>query len=107
MGVRVQTKEEVFSLLMRNRERLIEEFGVKRVGVFGSVVRGELKEDSDIDLVVEFKRGKARIRNIIELEGFLKALFGRNVDILTIHGVRTIRIPWIRDKIQRELEYVW
>ena len=32
----------------------IRRFGVKRIGIFGSVVRGEAREDSDIDFVVEF-----------------------------------------------------
>ena len=104
---KVFKKEDVFSLLMQNKEKLTSKFGVKRIGIFGSAIRNELKEDSDIDVVVELERGKARICNVVELERFLQDLFGRKVDLLTFYGVRSIRIPWVRDRILKEVVYVW
>jgi predicted nucleotidyltransferase len=104
---KVFKKENVFSLLIQNKEKLTSMFGVKRIGVFGSAIRNELKENSDIDVIVELERGKARIRNVVELERFLQDLFGRKVDLLTFYGVRSIRIPWIRDRILKEVVYVW
>ena len=104
---KVFKKEDVFFLLMQNKEKLTSMFGVKRIGVFGSAIRNELKENSDIDVIVELERGKARIRNVVELERFLQDLFGRKVDLLTFYGVRSIRIPWIRDRILKEVVYVW
>ena len=51
-------KEEILRRIRGNREK-IRNFGVKRIGIFGSFVRGEEKEESDIDVVVEFEKGEA------------------------------------------------
>jgi hypothetical protein len=56
-GDAVLSKDEVLRRIRENWER-IEKFGVKRIGVFGSCARGEAKEKSDIDLLVEFKKGQ-------------------------------------------------
>lgn len=49
----------------KNREKRREDkkYGVKRIGVFGSYERGEPKERSDIDILVEFKKGKITFDN--------------------------------------------
>lgn len=88
-----------------NRDR-IKDFGVKRIGIFGSVVRGEAKEKSDIDFVVEFERGMATFKNVCGLIDFLEELFNREIDILTPDGIESIRIKHIKDDILREIEYV-
>jgi len=43
----------------KGKQGKIKSFGVKRIGVFGSAVREEMTEKSDIDVVVEFEKGKA------------------------------------------------
>lgn len=55
-------KVEVVRILRDNMEE-IRKFGVRRIGIFGSAVRDELREDSDIDIVVEFERGKGTFEN--------------------------------------------
>lgn len=47
-------KEEIIKRIRENKDK-IKGFGVKRIGIFGSIVRGEDKEDSDIDIIVEFE----------------------------------------------------
>lgn len=69
-------------------------------------MRGELREDSDIDFVVEFERGKATFKNVAGLIDFLEELFGREIDILTPDGIENIRIKHIKEEIKREIEYV-
>ncbi len=64
-------KSEVIELLRQNRDKL-KEFGVKRVGIFGSAVRDELREDSDIDLVVEFEKGRGIFTIFVILLSFWK-----------------------------------
>ncbi len=98
-------KEAVVKKLRENKNRL-KSFGVKRIGIFGSVVRGEVKEESDIDFVVEFEKGKATFKNFCGLVDFLEELFGREVDILTPDGIETIRIKHVKEEIKRELIYV-
>lgn len=53
----IETKEKVLELIRSNRDK-IRSYGVKRLGLFGSFVRGEQKPESDIDLLVEFHQGK-------------------------------------------------
>lgn len=58
--------------------------GVRRLGLFGSALRGELRPDSDIDLLVEFEPG--RVPGLLQLAGLeleLAELLGREVDLRT------------------------
>jgi len=96
-------KEEILKKIRENNEK-IRSFGVK-IGVFGSAVRDEMTDRSDVDVVVEFERGKATFKNVAGLVGFLEELFGREVDILTPDGVESIRIKHVREEIKREIEY--
>jgi len=99
------TKEEILKKIKENKGK-IRGFGVKRMGIFGSIARGEGKEDSDIDIVVEFERGKATFKNISGLVDFLERLFGREIDLLTPDGIESIRIKHVKEEIKAEVEYV-
>jgi len=97
-------KEELLKELRKNKKK-IKEFGVKRIGIFGSFARDEAGEKSDIDVVVEFEKGKATFKNVCGLVDFLEGLFNREVDILTPDGIESIRIKHIKEEIKREIEY--
>jgi predicted nucleotidyltransferase len=74
-----------------------EEFGVRRAALFGSAVRGEVTEDSDIDFLVEFEEG----RSLLDLAGLkltLERSLNRKVDIVTYRSLH----PLLRDKILSE-----
>lgn len=60
----VQTKQLLFSRLLNNSNK-IKSFGVNKLGVFGSLVNGTPKNDSDIDLLVEFEVSKKKTMIII------------------------------------------
>ncbi len=92
---------EVVRLIKENYEE-IKRFGVKRIGIFGSVVRGEAREDSDVDVLVEFEEGKKTFENFINLAFFLEELLGRKVDLLTSESVS----PYIRPYIEEEVVFV-
>lgn len=98
-------KEEIKKLLRKDMEEL-KKFGVKTIGIFGSAVRDELREDSDIDIVVEFEKGKATFENFGGLVEFMEKLFNREVDILTQGGIESIRIKSVKERIKKEVEYV-
>ena len=51
-----KTLDEVLETLRRLESRLRSRYHVRRIGVFGSVARGEAREDSDVDLFVELER---------------------------------------------------
>ncbi len=101
----VKNKEEVIKLLNRHRDKL-KRYGVKKIGIFGSSVRNLLREDSDIDIFVEFEKGKATMKNFIYLNEFLENLFKRKVDIITKAGIESIRINHIKEKIKKEIKYI-
>lgn len=97
-------KEEIFKKLRENEDKL-RLFGVKRIGIFGSFVRDEATEKSDIDVVVEFVRGKATFKNVAGLVDFLEELFGREIDLLTPDGIESKRIKHVKEEIKRGVEY--
>lgn len=58
--------------------------GIRRLALFGSALRGELRPDSDLDLLVDFEPGKGvGLFSVIRLEQELSALLGRRVDLRT------------------------
>lgn len=59
---------------------VLKQAGVTHSSVFGSYVRGEAREDSDIDVLVEFPRGKS-LFDFIDLQMKLEHALGRKVDL--------------------------
>jgi len=98
-------KGEILKKLRENRKK-IERFGVEKIGIFGSFARDEAKENSDIDIVVKFERGKATFKNVAGLVDFLEELFDRKVDLLTPDGIESIRIKGVKEGIKRDIVYV-
>lgn len=99
--MRVENKEQVFERLKDNRAAL-DDFGVRRFGLFGSFLLSQQNRDSDIDLIVEFKHGRKSFDNFMHLVFFLEDLFGREVELITPESLS----PHIGPKILRDLEYV-
>jgi len=56
--------------------------------LFGSYLKGEAKESSDIDVLVEFEKGKKTFDNYMELKFFLEDLFKRKVDPVIDESVK-------------------
>ena len=63
-------------------EHLVSRYGGRNVRVFGSVARREEHPDSDVDLLIEFPKGYSMFKQRIPLTRELRALIGRNVDLL-------------------------
>jgi hypothetical protein len=70
--------------------RLGEKRGARHIRVFGSVVRGDSREESDVDFLVEFDQGRT-LFDLIGLRLDLKDLLGVDVDIVTPNSLRYIR----------------
>ena len=97
----VHTKEDLLSLIRAHREQ-IEAFGVSRLGIFGSFARGQPREESDVDVLVEFLPGHKTFNAFIHLAFFLEDLFGRSVELITPESLS----PYIGPHILSETEYV-
>ena len=93
------TKPEIIGLLENNRES-IKRFGVKELGVFGSSVRGDTHENSDVDVLVEFER--ETFDAYMGLLFFLEEIFGRKVDLVMKDAIKAR----IRHRILGEAVYV-
>jgi predicted nucleotidyltransferase len=98
------TQKEIAALLRERYPYLASEFGVKRIGMFGSYVKDVPHEASDIDIVVEFKRPIGF--RFVEFAEYLENLLGKNVDVLTPAGIQGIRIPHIAKDIEESIVYV-
>ena len=98
------TKEEITKILRENYPYLASEYGVKRLGLFGSYAKGIPTETSDIDIVVEFDRPIGF--RFAEFAEHLEALLGKSVDILTPAGIQGIRIERIARSIRESTVYV-
>jgi hypothetical protein len=83
---------------------LASRYGVKRLALFGSFARGEQGNASDVDMVVELERPLGF--EFVDLAERLERTLGRKVDLLTLAGLRSIRVPAVRKRIKGGLIYV-
>lgn len=96
------TRKKIIKLIQDNFNE-IKNYGVKRIGVFGSFTRSDQKPKSDIDILVEFYPSKKNFDNYMDLKFFLEKILGRKVD-LVIKG--TLK-PRLKSYILREVVYAW
>jgi predicted nucleotidyltransferase len=98
------TRENVIQRLQQEQAYLAAEFGVRKIGLFGSFARKQEDEASDIDLVVELERPLGF--RFLELVDYLEAVLDREVDVLTPAGIENIRIAKVAQSITESLVYV-
>ncbi len=93
--------ENIVKKLKEIKPQLEREYFVKEMGIFGSVVRGEQTEKSDIDILFDFNRGMTFFK-LVRLKEMLSNLFNKNVDI----AIKTSLKPKIGKKILSEVVYI-
>jgi len=104
VGGTVPDLNVVIESLRKAMPELASRYGVKRLALFGSFVRGEQSGASDVDVVVELKRPLGF--EFVDLAERLERAVGRRVDLLTPAGLRSIRVPAVRKRIKESLIYV-
>jgi len=92
---------EITSIIQSHKPELAEKYGVAEIGIFGSVVRGEATEDSDVDVLVEFSRTIGFV-TFMRLSFYLEDIFGAKVDLVTRNALK----PRIGQYILKEVVYV-
>jgi uncharacterized protein len=97
----VNTKQELIERLLSDKDKL-SSYGIEQIGIFGSFVRGQVKETSDIDFFIHFQAEYKTLRNFIGLADYLKNLLGRKIEIVTPQSLN----QFIGKYIQQEVEYV-
>jgi predicted nucleotidyltransferase len=88
-------------VLLQHKAELRKKFKVKSLGVFGSYVRGEQKQGSDLDVLVEFEEPVGLFK-FMRLEFYLSDLLGVKVDLVSKKALK----PYIGEYIKREVVYV-
>ncbi|MES2873958.1 MAG: nucleotidyltransferase family protein [Bacteroidota bacterium] len=86
---------------LSNRRQSLAHFGVEKIGLFGSFVRGDANSDSDIDLLVEMNKSHKTFRNFLALNYYLEEIFGRKVELVTKQSLS----PYIGPHILTTVEY--
>jgi len=85
-----EIKEKIVPILKR--------YGIKKAGVFGSLVRGEAREDSDLDILVEIERDDISLLDFVGIKLELEEALDRRVDLVEYCTIK----PLIRERILRE-----
>ncbi len=76
---------------------------IRKLALFGSVLRDDFRSDSDIDVLVEFKPGHVPGFTFFSMQDELSAIFGRKVDLNTSGFLS----PHMRDKVGQEAEVLY
>ena len=87
-------RDEALGLLNEASAEIRGRFGVKQLRLFGSTARDEAREDSDVDILVEFD-GPATFDGYFELLRFLEARMGCAVDLVTEKALKDRMRPFI------------
>ena len=94
--------KKIKRILKNNEDKLKKLYKVKKIGIFGSIVRGEQTENSDVDILVEFEE-PISLFEFMDLEDFLTELIGRKIDLVSKNALK----PRIGKIILEEVIYIW
>ncbi len=97
----MKNTEQIKSLISANLETIKKRFNVASIGVFGSYVRGEQTDESDLDIVVVFEPGHNDLFNYARLKAYLEELFCIEIDLVIENGIK----QELRDNILGEVQY--
>ena len=92
------TKEQIISAIVP----ILQEHGVTKAALFGSLARGDATDRSDVDLLVNFEEGRTLL-DLIGLRQEAASLLGRDVDVVTYDSIH----PRFRANVLREQEVIY
>jgi predicted nucleotidyltransferase len=97
----LKTLEEIQQWLVQNKSLLRERYKVRELGIFGSYVRREQTETSDVDVLVEFSETPSLLK-FVNLENYLSDNLGVKVDLVHKAGLK----PRVGARILAEVVYL-
>jgi len=80
---------DVLTLLRQHEPIIKKQFGIAKIGIFGSFIRGEERPDSDVDVLITFRKGQKTFENYMDCKFYLEDLFGRKVDLVMKSTIKT------------------
>ncbi len=97
------TREELISYLREKKETLFSDYGLVKLGLFGSFARNEYSEDSDIDLLIDFQPNTPDLYDKkLAIKSLVESHFDRKVDLCTEKYIK----PYFKSQILRSVIYV-
>ena len=94
-------KEMIVNVLRSEKQHLHDRFHVSELGLFGSYVRGEHGDASDVDVLVDFD-GNVDLFDLSDMEEYLASRLSQNVDVVVKRAMR----PNIGEQILKEVVYL-
>ncbi len=76
---------------------ILQRYGVKKIGLFGSCVREEMREDSDVDMLVEIEKDISLL-DFVGLKIEIEEALGRKVDLVEYNTIK----PLLKERILKE-----
>lgn len=99
--IKPKTLEEIKAILIPYKSFLVEKFKISELGIFGSYVKGEQNQESDVDILVEFSEVPT-LFDLVEIEYLISDKIGLSVDLVHKSGLR----PHLRDNVLNETVYL-
>jgi len=97
------TKQEIIKFLNENKEFLKVNFHITKIGLFGSFAKDEEKEQSDIDILIEFEKDTQNIFELKnQLRNYIRENLKRDVDICREKYLK----PYAKEVILKDTIYV-
>ena len=97
----MKTLEEIQQWFVQNKSMLQEQYKIRELGIFGSYVRQEQTETSDVDVLVEFSETPSLLK-FVNLENYLSDNLGVKVDLVHKRGLK----PRFGERILAEVVYL-
>ena len=94
-------REMILQSLRRYKSLLENKYGVSKLGIFGSVARGDIKETSDVDVVIEIRNADPFV--LLDIKEELTRLLGCKVDLIRL---RKNMNRFLKKRIEKEVIYV-
>jgi predicted nucleotidyltransferase len=95
--------DRIISEISKKKEYIRKQYKIKQIGVFGSYVRNEQTEDSDVDILIDYDaRFGISLFELIRLEDYLSDILERKVDL----AMKKTLKPVIGKRILQEVKYI-
>ena len=92
--------EEIITFLKTNKNEL-ENLGISKIGLFGSYSKNKENQNSDIDILVEFKKGRKTFDNYMDLKFYLEDILRKKVDLVMDQNIK----EELKSEILRSVRY--
>lgn len=97
----METIDKIIDIFRMNMTEIKAKYGVSEIGIFGSYLRGEQGEGSDIDILVSFNKPISLLK-LVNMENYLSELLGIKVDLIPKEDIR----PELKEIILKEVIYI-